>query len=146
MKFALPLDKDGLFYRFNPCGADTFSIYTVHKEKEMLTYALLNSVANPWHNIEGATCSHLAENGGCDAELKNNIEHILDHYAMLEVLSRCDYLLGDNFCDNTRKALRNAGIKAYNVPPFLTEIKKIITHFLIGVNVADSSGNIHYAS
>ena len=146
MKFALPINKDGLFYRFNPCGAERFLIYTVHKEKEALTYALLNSVVNPWHEIEGAVCASLVENGGCDAELKNSIEHILDHYAMLEVLARCDYLLGDNFCDNTRKALRNAGIKAYNVPPFLSKLEQIITHFLIGVNVANSSENIHYAS
>ncbi len=146
MKFAVSLSADDTFYRYNPCGAEKFSIYTVHTNPNGLTYALLKTVKNPWCDIEGAMCSPEMRYGECALDMKQDLEHIVDHYAILEVLSRCTYLLGDNFCDNTKRAMHNAGIKTYNVPPFISMIDKIITHFLIGVNIADSAEHIHYAS
>jgi hypothetical protein len=146
LKFALPLDNRNTFYRYNPCSAQKFAIYTTHGTSDEVTYAQLRIVDNPWQKVEGAMCDPEFRYGGCEKEVQKDLNHIVDHYAILEVLNGCNFLLGDNFCENTRRAMHNAKIKTYNIPPFISQIDKIIEHFLIGAKIADSVEHIHHAS
>ncbi|MEA1919265.1 MAG: hypothetical protein U9N52_05445 [Campylobacterota bacterium] len=147
MKFALPLDLDHHVYRYNPCSASKFAIYTVHGNSKSVTYTLLSIVDNPWVATDGKmVCDPAARLSQCDEISENDINHIAEHYVLLEALNGCDYLLGQNFCDNTIRTMKNAGIKIFTIPPFNSQSDKAIRHFLIGAKIADSVEYIHHAS
>jgi predicted Fe-Mo cluster-binding NifX family protein len=147
MKFAVPLDSKNELYRYNPCSASKFAIYTIHGNSKELTYAFLNDIDNPWLQGEGdMMCDPKMRMGECDDELKKNLQHITEHYALLEVINGCDYLLVQSYCENTRRAMKNAGVKLIQIPPFIRKTENAIKNFLVGAKIADSIKYIHYAS
>jgi len=147
MKFALPLDGNHHVYRYNPCSAKHFAIYTIHGNSKAVTYALLSVVDNPWLKSNGSmVCDPVTRLGECDDMKKNDLGHIAEHYILLEALNGCNFLLGQNFCENTKSSMKNAGIKIFTIPPFISQSDKAIRHFLIGAKIADSVEYIHHAS
>ncbi|MBN2897084.1 MAG: hypothetical protein JXK05_14470 [Campylobacterales bacterium] len=133
MKFALPLDARCSLYMHNPCTAPQFGIYAAHEQEGCILYSRLFVAPNPW---QGGDCSLKADESSCPAELRGDTAHFVEHYGVLEAISGCRYLLVSSACENTKRAMRHAGIKLFGIPPFCNTIDKAIRHFLIGAKIA----------
>ncbi len=137
MKFALPLDACCALYLHNPCTAPQFGIYAVHEHEGSIIYSRLFLSENPWQEASGAMrCSLKVDESSCPAELRGDTAHFIEHYGLLEAISGCRYLLAPTACENTKRAMRHAGIKLFGIPPFCNTIDKAIRHFLIGTKIA----------
>jgi len=147
MKFAVPVDASKAIYSHNPCTAPKFAVYTVHYEDQEVYYALVGYVENPWNRSEGdMVCDPNMRLGECSDDEKQDLKHVSEHYAVLEAISGCSYLLVQSFCENTKRSMRNAGVKLFQIPPFITKTDKAIKNFLIGAKIADSVEHVHHAS
>ncbi len=147
MKFAVPLDSMLTLYHHNPCTAPKFAIYVLSQEGAQVHYRLLSVHDNPWQHPECTSECDLQEREGiCNVDEINDMHHKLEHYAMLEVVGGCSYLLAQHFCSNTKVAMKNAGVKLFQIPPFIKETDKAIKNFLIGAEIADTVQHIHNAS
>ena len=56
------------------------------------------------------------------------------------------YYVVQSYCDNTRRAMRNAGIKLFQIPPFCQTLEQAVSNFLIGAKLAENSGQIRAVS
>ncbi len=147
MKFAVPITTLPNIYPNNPCTAPQFAIYSVHYIAKEVHYAFVRTVANPWRNEDGTFgCDLQAINGECSIEAQNDLSHMSEHYAMLEAINGCSYLLVQSYCENTRRAMRNAGVKLFQIPPFCKTLEQAVSNFLIGAKLAEHSGQIRAVS
>jgi predicted Fe-Mo cluster-binding NifX family protein len=75
-----------------------------------------------------------------------SIGHICEHYALLETISNCNYLLASNYCENTFNTLSKGGIIIFKIPRIIKNIDIAIKNFLIGASFANKLQNIHHIS
>ncbi len=66
----------------------------------------------------------------CDA-ICDTLDHKLGHYAIVEALQGCDYLLVHNCCKRTRHSLEVAGIKIFTIPGFIKQPSLAVKHFIV---------------
>ncbi len=146
MKIAIPVRHEMTFYHDNPCTAPKFALYAVEGKAPDIRYRLLSVIENPWSRPK---CDHFSEEQiqcACDEDRRNNVRHICEHYALLDAVTGCSYLLADRYCENTARALRNGGITLFKVPPIIDRIDGVIKNFLIGSALASKVQHINRAS
>ncbi|MEN8726875.1 MAG: hypothetical protein ABF276_02820 [Sulfurovum sp.] len=145
-KIAIPVNNTMGFYHSNPMTAPKFAIYTINIKNENVTFSLINIADNPWNRTNNGIYSPSQIDCSCNKEICSDIRHITEHYSILNVIHECDYLLVDNYCDNSLRALQNANIQTYKIPPFITHTHLAIKNFLLGASLASTFKHIHYAS
>lgn len=146
MKIAVPFSRDLELYRKNPSTAPKFGIYEICLEKSSVDIHLLRVEMNPWCQQSCELFDEDAANCACDETRKKDIRHITEHYALLELLSGCSYVLADHYCDNTKRALNNGGIHVFKYPTVIRTAENAIKNFIIGASLANTVEHIHYAS
>lgn len=147
MKVAVPLDTSLDIYRYNPCTAPHFGIYTIKREDKDVTFSLHKTVENPWVLSDGEMIhSDIMREGKCDVRQKNDPHHLCEHYLILEAIHGCCYLLAQTFCENTKQSMTHAGVKLFQVPPFIRYVDQAIKNFLIGAEIVYTVKHIHHAS
>lgn len=144
---AIPVDATNNVYHDNPCSAPLFAVYEIEGSRKEIRYRHAFTRLNPWKKVEGTMVTDMSvRNCSCDDDTSQDPHHISEHYALLEVLGKCDYLLANRYCLNTVKMMRNVGIKLHRFPPFVKRIDQAIHHFIIGADIADHVQHIHPAS
>lgn len=144
MMVAIPMDAMKRVYHQNPCSATMFAIYEVLGERKDIRYRHHETRLNPWEKHEGNMVRDPKMKAcECDCEIAQDPHHISEHYALLEVIGKCDYLLVDQYCLNTLFAMKNVGIKIHKFPPFVKTAEEAINHFLIGTEITNSLQYIH---
>lgn len=147
MTIAVPMDALKRVYHFNPCSAPMFSLYEVIGDRKDIRYRFIETKLNPWEKHSGAMVNDPKMIAcECEVDFAKDPHHISEHYALLEVIGKCDYLIVDQYCLNTLFAMKNVGIKIYKIPPFLKTAEEVLTHFIIGANLADHLQYINPAS
>ncbi len=146
MKIAVPLNNAFTFYHLNPFTAPKFAIYTIEGDRLHLTFGLYSVVDNPWKNINNGEFEEKQIACGCEAKQCMNIRHIFEHYALLDAIGGCSYLLADRYCDNTTRALNNGGIRVFKIPPIINMIDSAVKNFILGASLASTFKHIHHAS
>ncbi|MBU0721647.1 hypothetical protein KJ877_09920 [bacterium] len=146
MKIAVPLDDNLLFYRNNPYTAPKFGIYTIDIKNAQVSFGISDIVDNPKYTHKSIRFNECQMRCECDFSAKKDINHICEHYALLETIGECSYLLADKFCDNTLNSLKNGGVKVFKIPTIINKTETAIKNFLIGASFANKIQNIHYAS
>jgi predicted Fe-Mo cluster-binding NifX family protein len=143
MKIAIPVNQKMTLYHHNPCTAPKFAIYTIEGGSSDIRYSLSHVVDNPWLEPK---CNEFGEdqiNCNCDAERRSNVRHICEHYALLDAVTGCSYLLADRYCKNSFRALQNGGIKIFKIPPIIERTDSAIKNFLIATSRASKVQYIH---
>ena len=146
MKIAVPLNDTFTFYHRNPFTAPKFAIYSIEGDRSHLTFGLFAVVENPWSAINDGGFEESQIACDCDSKQCTNMHHVFEHYALLDAIGGCSYLLADHYCDNTSRALNNGGIKVFKIPPIINKIDSAIKNFLIGASLASTFKHIHHAS
>jgi predicted Fe-Mo cluster-binding NifX family protein len=148
MEIALPTtDEQGTIYCDNPYTAPKFAIYTIMLvEKTDIRFSLKSIVDNPLYRLK---CNDFEEDQrkcNCDMERASSMKHIFEHYALLDILGGCSYLLANSYCKNVERTMKNGGIIIYKIPPIIKKVDMAIKNFLIGVSLANQVQYIHDAS
>ncbi len=147
MIVAIPIDTLNRVYHYNPCSAAMFALYELTGARNDIRYRHLESKLNPWKKCDGEmVCDPKMKESSCDKEKSQDPHHISEHYALLEVLGKCDYLITGQYCLNTFYAMRNVGIKIHKIPPFMKTTHEAMNHFIIGAEIADNLQHIHAVS
>lgn len=147
MIVAIPIDSFQRVYHYNPCSAMMFALYEITGVRTNINYRHVESKLNPWKKCEGEMVSNeQVKEGKCNREKSNDPHHISEHYALLEVIGKSDYLIAGQYCLNTFYAMRNVGIKIHKIPPFMKTINEAMNHFIIGAEIADNLQHIHAVS
>lgn len=146
MIVAIPLDAKGSVYHYNPCTCTMFTMYEVSGNREDIRYRHLETKLNPWEKYSGDMV-HDPKMKSCECEdaLAKNPHHISEHYALLEVIGKCNTLIVDLYCLNTLFAMKNVGIKLHKIPPFIKTASAAIEHFVIGTEIAKHLRYVHPA-
>lgn len=142
MQIAVPLDNKLSFYKQNPFTAPKFGIYFISTDTKDANYSIDKVVDNPQYINSGQNFSEIQQMCSCTEAIKKSLNHICEHYALLEVLSNCSYLLANKFCDNTYNTLKKGGIKVFKVPAIINTADMAIKNFIIGVSLANQVKNI----
>jgi len=145
MKIAVPLDKKLFLYNNNPYTASKFAIYVIEGNKTNITFNLLEILDNPRLN-NSTKLEKIQKHCACDKDRVNNMQHICEHYSILETIKNCNYLLASEYCKNTYNALKNGGVKIFKIPKIIKKTDMAINNFLIGARYANTIQNIHYVS
>ena len=146
MTIAIPLHKNTTLYHDNPCTAPKFGIYNIEGNRTNICFSLITVVDNPWCGVK---CDQFGQDQiacSCDPERKKNMRHISEHYALLDAIGGCSYLLADHYCDNTSRALQKGGVKVFKIPPIIDKIDNAIKNFLIGASLASKVQHIHHGT
>jgi len=146
MMIAVPEDNDLTFYHDNPFTAPKFAIYSIEGDKTNVSFSKSAIVENHRHLFK---CNIIEESQiacDCDMDAKKDIEHICEHYSLLESISNCSYLLADKYCENTSNTLKKGGVIVFKIPTFIKDINVAIKNFLIGASLANKVQYIHNAS
>jgi len=146
MKIAVPFSRQLELYRDNPSTAPKFGIYEIVMDKRKVAISLLSVESNPWCEDGCTIFDGDAAACACDESRKHDIRHITEHYALLEILGGCSYLLADRFCENTKRALHNGGISVFKYPSVIRTTENAIKNFIIGASLANTVEHVHYAS
>lgn len=147
MDIAIPTDEQHVIYHDNPYTAPKFAIYSViQNAKTDVTFALKSIVDNPLYRLKCNIFEDDQLKCNCEDERANSIKHIYEHYALLDVLGGCSYLLANNYCKNVIRSMTNGGITIYKIPPIIKKIDMAIKNFIIGVSLASKVQHIHDAS
>lgn len=147
MIVAIPMDAANKVYHDNPITAIQFALYEIDGERHDIRYRSIGHKLNPWETWKESKCSDpKMKKCCCDQKNQTNPHHISEHYALLQVVGKCDFLIVNRYCLNTLNAFKNVGIKIYKVPPFVKTVVDALDHFIIGANLADNLQNIHPAS
>jgi len=146
MLVAIPMDAMKRVYHYNPCSATMFALYEVKGTRKDIRYRYLETKLNPWEKSEGDMVRDPKMKAcECESNLAQDPHHVSEHYALLEVIGKCDYLIVDQYCLNTLYAMRNVGIKIHKVPPFVKTAEEAINHFAIGTEIAEHLRYVHPA-
>ncbi|MGD9969605.1 MAG: hypothetical protein AB7S65_04060 [Sulfuricurvum sp.] len=144
---AIPLDAMNRVYHMNPCTSPMFAIYELDGKRSDLRYRHVETRLNPWEKTNGSmVCDPVMKACGCDPHSAQDPHHVCEHYAVLEVVGKCNYLIVDQYCLNTLHTMKNVGIKVHKIPPFITTAEAAIKHFVIAANFADHLESINPAS
>lgn len=144
MNIAIPMDAMKRVYHHNPCSAPMFALYEVLGDRNDIRYRFIETRLNPWERHEGRMVRDPKMKAcECEIDLAQNPQHISEHYALLEIIGKCDYVIVDSYCLNTLYAMKNVGIKIHKVPPFVKTAEEAINHFLIGNEFAGHLRYIH---
>jgi len=146
MKIAVPLDKKLFLYNDNPYTASKFAIYAIEGNKTNITFNLLEILDNPRHINSSNKLEKIQKSCACDKNRENNMQHICEHYSILETIKNCNYLLASEYCKNTYNALKNGGVKIFKIPKIIKKTDIAINNFLIGARYANTIQDIHYVS
>lgn len=147
MIIAIPMDAAKRVYHKNPCTSPTFALYEVKGQRKDIRYRYLETKVNPWERSNGDMVRDpVMKACACDSEQARDPYHVSEHYALLEAIGKCTYMIVDQYCLNTLHALKNVGIKIHKVPPFVKTAEEALNHFIIGAEIADNLQNIHPAS
>ena len=147
MILAIPMDAKMQVYHRNPCTATFFALYELSGHRKDIRYRHLETKLNPWEKYEGEMVRNPQMKAcECNSELVQDPRHISEHYALLQVIGKSDYLIVDKYCLNTLYAMRSVRIKIHKVPPFMRTAEEAINHFIIGAEIADNIQYIHPAS
>lgn len=146
MKIAVPVDNELTYYRKNPFTAPKFAIYYIDADIYEVSFGIDNIVDNPQYgNREKNFCEAEME-GICPAQNKKNINHICEHYALLEIISGCTHLIASKFCENTYSALQKGCVDVFKIPSIINSTEMAIKNFIIGASIANKVKNISFAS
>ncbi|HEX5330644.1 hypothetical protein [Sulfuricurvum sp.] len=147
MIVAIPLDPKERVYHNNPCSCTMFSLYEVSGNRKDIRYRHMETKLNPWQKYSGNMVNDpKMMSCECESTLAKDPYHISEHYALLEVIGKCNTLIVDQYCLNTLFAMKNVGIKLHKVPPFVKTAEEALNHFIIGAEIADHLRYIHPAS
>jgi predicted Fe-Mo cluster-binding NifX family protein len=146
MKIAVPVNDTFTFYHRNPFTAPKFAIYSIEGDRSHLTFSLSCVVDNPRNGINEGEFEESQIACDCDSKQCTNMHHVFEHYALLDAIGGCSYLLADHYCDNTSRALNKGGVKVFKIPPIIHRIDSAIKNFLIGASLASTFKHIHHAS
>jgi len=146
IKIAIAMNTDHSFYHNNPYTASKFAVYTIIKNQDKVKYSLSAIFENPWLSQMSKAFEYDEINCSCSHICKSSLEHTCSHYAMLDVIGGCNYFLADHYCDNTKKALQNAGVTIFKIPPIINKVDIAIKNFLLGAMYASTVQHIHNAS
>jgi predicted Fe-Mo cluster-binding NifX family protein len=147
MIVAIPMDAMKRVYHYNPCSATMFAIYDIIGDRKDIRYRHIETRLNPWERNEGPMVRDPKMKAcECEADFTKDPHHISEHYALLEVVGKCNVLIADQYCLNILYAMKNVGIKIHKIPPFLKTPEEAINHFIIGANLADHLQYINPAS
>jgi predicted Fe-Mo cluster-binding NifX family protein len=147
MEIAIPTDEKDVIYRDNAFTAPKFAIYSVVlDDKANISFHLKSIIENPLKTFkcDGFKDEQLTCN--CKTEYSNNLHHVYEHYALLDAIGGCSYLLANHYCKNVIRSMKNGGITIYKIPPIIKKIDTAIINFLIGASFASPTQRIHYAS
>ena len=132
MKVAISLEKDGHIYTGNPWTAPNFVIYEITQYENLIEYKKLEEKENPWlEEDESLICDPMMCSDGCSDIIKADINHLADHYIILEIVNGCSYLLANTFCSNVEKVLRNGDIKIHQFPVFIKNPDMALNNFIV---------------
>lgn len=147
MKIALPVNETLVLYKNNPHTAPKFAIYDVITTNDKNVYFSLHSVIeNRFCKLKNANFDERETHCECDIQRQKNLRHKCDHYAILELIGECSYLLANKYCKNTKKSMEQGGIKMFKIPPIINSVNIAIKNFIIGDSIANKIKQIHYAS
>ncbi len=135
MNIAVPLDKNLVLYHNNPYTAPKFAIYSVKGDKTNISFHETTIVDNPRYAQKCKLSEAAQVQCACNEKEKKDFQHICEHYALLEVIGNCRYLLADKYCENTIHTLRNGGIIVFRIPTIIKDTHTAIKNFLIGASV-----------
>jgi len=138
LKIAVPLDKQLCLYHYNPCTAPKFAIYLIEGSDGEVTYRIKEIVSNPWCGVKCEVFEDSQVNCTCDLERQKSMRHISEHYAILDAIGGCDYLLADQYCDNISYALGKGGITVFKFPPIVNKTDNAIKNFLISSSLVSN--------
>ncbi len=146
MNVAVPIDEELILYRYNPYTAPKFAVYYISGDKTDVSFTLTSIVDNPRYLYKENKIKNIEVMCECDTEIQNEIEHICEHYALVETIGNCSYLLADKFCNNLSNTLKNAGVTVFKIPTIIKTADLAIQNFLIGAFYANNIQNINHAS
>lgn len=146
MKIAVPVGKQQTFYHSNPYTAPRFAIYLIEGDRENVSFSLSAVLDNPWSEQKCDAFEEGETECSCSSELQKDMQHICGHYALLDVVGGCSYLLADRFCKNTSHALKNGGVTLFKIPGIIHDVEIAVQNFLIGASLASTIQHIHNAS
>jgi len=146
MKIAVPFSQQLELYRQNPSTAPRFGIYEIESGEDGISVRLQAIEENPWCDNACISFPDSDANCACDEDRQHDIRHITEHYALLEVLKGCSYVLADHFCKNTQKALDNGGIRVFKYPSIIRTAENAIKNFIIGASLANTVEHVYYVS
>lgn len=146
MIVAIPMDARKSVYHYNPCSCTMFSLYEVVGDRKDIRYRYLETKLNPWERHAGDMVKNPTMMAcECESDLAQNPQHISEHYALLEVIGKCNTLIVDQYCLNTLYAMKNVGIKLHKVPPFIKTPAEAIEHFVVGTEIVEHLRYVHPA-
>ena len=132
MKVAISLKTDGSIYLGNPWTAPNFAVYEIIQKENTIKYTRIHEKENPWiSQDESVICDPMMCNDGCSDIVKEDLNHLADHYIILEVIHGCVALLANTFCSNIEKVLKNGGIDIYPYPVFIKDPDIAINSFIV---------------
>lgn len=146
MKIAIPLDKNLMLYNDNPYTAPKFAVYFIEGNKTDISFKMLMILDNPRYMEVSDKVEELQKKCDCDKERQVDMQHICEHYSILETISSCSYLLAAKYCNNTYKTLQTGGVKVFKIPSIIKKTEAAIKNFLIGASFANRIQSIHDAS
>lgn len=147
MIVAIPIDPMMRVYHKNPSTSHQFALYEINGNREDVRYRHIETKLNPWAKWNGEmACNPQMKECDCNAVMVQDPQHICEHYVLLQVIGKSDYLIVDKYCLNTLYAMRNVGIKIHKIPPFTKTVEEAINHFIIGAQIANHLQHIHPAS
>lgn len=146
MKIAVPLDNQLNLYHDNPCTAPMFAIYLLEGDRSGLSFRRTTVVENPWLRVKCDAFAAEQIKCNCDPDRQKSLRHVSEHYALLDAIGGCSYLLADHYCTNTKRTLRNGGIKVFKFPAIIDQIDFAIKNFLVGASLVRSIKHINHAS
>jgi len=146
MKIALPIENTLMLYKDNPHTAPRFAIYILETIQNKVHFSLESIVENRLSKVKHGKFHEYERKCACDDKRQENLRHQCDHYALLEILDGCSYLLANKYCQNTQKSMKIVGIKIFKIPPIINQIEMAIKNFIIGGSLANQIKHIHHAS
>ncbi len=146
MEIAIPTDNQHAIYHNNPYTAPKFAIYSIILGEAIITFSLKSIVENPLKRLKCDSFENDQLTCSCDEERANSLRHIYEHYALVDVISGCTYLLANNYCKNVARTMEKGGIIVYKIPPIIKKIDMAIKNFLIGASLANQVQQIHNES
>lgn len=146
MEIAIPTDDQHAIYHDNAYTAPKFAIYSIILDQTEISFSLKSIVENPLNRLKCNFFESEELKCSCDADRSQSLRHIYEHYALLDLIGGCSYLLTKNYCKNVDRSMNNGGIIIYKIPPIIKKMDLAIKHFLIGASIADKVQRIHHVS
>ncbi|MDD2830316.1 MAG: hypothetical protein PHW18_12145 [Sulfuricurvum sp.] len=147
MIIAIPMNGRERVFHQNPCSCTLFALYEVTGDRSNVQYRFLENRLNPWQKHDGEMVNNTEMiECSCDIQKSKDPQHISQHYIILEVIGKVDYVIVDQYCLNTLYTFKNVGIKIHKIPPFIKTAKEALNHFIIGADIADKIQHIHAVS